>query len=230
MQRIALDAVRAVPPGRQREFLVAVLEHVFGDAHAELAGHRAPHDGTGAVGGDQRRERLRVRVARDFVEHDEFVALEVERACRLQEAWLDAVMTLRMIEQYAVQARPRDGVNDFVRPLAVGREREGTVGCVQRAAPHRDQQRLDVLEHAGLAQRMDAAIRQRQVDRAACIHVDLAQVRAAFEHLHLPALPREVDGHQRAGQACAQDRDGSLHAPSSACSASTQRQTSSKRL
>jgi len=36
---------------------------VFGDAHAELTGHRAPHDGTRAVGGDQWRERLRVRVA-----------------------------------------------------------------------------------------------------------------------------------------------------------------------
>ena len=207
-----------------------MLEHVFGDAHAELAGHRAPHDGTRAVGGDQRRERLRVRVARDFVEHDEFVALEVERARRLQEAWFDAVMTLCMVEQDAVQARPRDGVNDLVRSLTIRSEREGTVRRVQRATPHRDQQRFDVRENAGLAQCVDAAIRQREVDRAACIHVDLAQVRAAFEHLHLPTLSREVNGHQRAGQACAQDRHGPLHAASSACSASTQRQTSSKRL
>jgi hypothetical protein len=230
VQRIALDAVRAVRSGWQREFLVAVLEHVFDHAHAKLAGHRAPHDGTGAVCGDQWRERLRVRITRDFVEHDEFITLEIERAGRLQEAGFDPMTALRMIEQCAVQARPRDGVNDFVRPLAVGREREGSIRSVQRATPHRYQQRLDVLEHAGRTQRMNAAVRQCQVDRAACIHVDLAQVRAAFVHLHLPALPREVDGHQRAGQTGAQYRDGSLHASSSACRASTQRHTSSKRL
>ncbi len=105
VQRVALDAVRAVRPGWQREFLVAVLEHVLDDAHAELAGHRPAHDRARAVRGDQRRERLRVRVARDFVEQDEFVALEIERAGRVQEARFDPVLALCMIEQDAVQAR-----------------------------------------------------------------------------------------------------------------------------
>ena len=56
------------------------------------------------------------------------------------------------------------------------RERQLAVDAVQHASAHRDQQRLDVVVNARLPQRVDAAVGEREVDRAAGVHVDLAQV------------------------------------------------------
>ena len=171
---------------------------------------------------------------RDLVEHDQLVTREIERARGLQEPRLDAMDALGMVEQRAVEARARDGIDHLVRPLPIRRERRLAVRGMQHASAHRDQQRLDGVEHARRAQGVDAPLGERQVDGAARVHVDLAQVGAALEHDHLAAGPCQVDRHQGAGETRAQDGDGPLHVLDSPCSsawrASTQRHTSSKLL
>ena len=188
-----------------------MLEHVLDHAHAQLAGHGAARDRARAIRCDERCQRLRVRVAGNLVEHDQLVALEVERARGLQEAGLDAVPALRVIEQDPVQARARHGVDHFLRPLPVCRERERPIDRVQHAATHRDQEGFDVLEHACLAQCVNAAIGEGEVDGAACVHVHFAQVGTALVHDDLAALSRQVDGHQGAGETGPEDRHWAPH-------------------
>ncbi len=117
-----------------------------------------------------------------------------------------------------------------MRALAIRHEGLLSVEVVQHAAAHRDQERLHFLEDAGLLERLDAARGQREVDRAAGVHVHLAQVGPALVEHDLAGIARQEDRHQRAGKAGAEDRDVGIHAASSARSASAKRHASSKLL
>ena len=230
VQRMLLNLVRAGGRGGQRQLLVTVLEHVLGDAHAELPGHRAPHDRSCAVGRDQRRHAQTLRVASHLVQHRELVAVEVDRTRGVQKLRAYAVHALRVIEQHAIETRPRHGEDHLVRALPVGHEALLPVERVQHAAAHRDEKRLDLLEHAGFLERLDAARGEREIDRAAGVHVHLAQVGAPLVEHDLAGVARQEDRHQRARETRAQDRDVRVHAASSARSASAKRHASSKLL
>ena len=112
--------------------------------------HRnAEHDGPGANPA-RKRPRVEVRILQ--------AVLEFPPTRRLAQGNFD---------QRLIEPMPRDGVDDFARPPAVGLQCTGSIALVNESSAHRYQRVLDLVEHAGQFERMDPAIGQRQIDGSA---------------------------------------------------------------
>jgi len=115
---------------------------------------------------------------------------------------------LRQIEQGQVEVGAMDRPDHLAVVAAIGLQLLAAFEEVDHAPAHHHRAGHHRVFGIGLAQRMAAAFGQGQVDRAARFVALDARVAAALVDGDLPALAREQDGQQRAGQAGADDRDG----------------------
>ena len=111
------------------------------------------------------------------------------------------------IQEERVQARARNRVDDLVRLVAVGNEPEPSFLVVKHPAGHRNERGPEALHHADLFERRDAAIGERQVDRAPRRRRRLPGIEAALEERHAVPAPGQKDRQQRAGETGADERD-----------------------
>ena len=99
---------------------------------------------------DQRRSRIEIGALESM--------LEMDRHPRLTGGDLD---------QSLVELMPRDGEDQLVGPLSVGLKRRAAPLMMNEPPAHRQQRVLEILEHAGRLQRMNASIGQREIDGSA---------------------------------------------------------------
>ena len=129
----------------------------------------------------------------------------------LPEIERNAGARLGRIEQQPVEADSGDGVDFLVGARPVAQKFRAAVAMMHEPAAHRHQQRLDEIEDLRLPQRIDAARREREVDRAARLGVDDTRVGVTFVHGRFEALPRQHDRQQAAALPGADDLDVAVH-------------------
>jgi hypothetical protein len=68
-------------------------------------------------------------------------------------------------------------------------------------ARHRDGVREDFIGNAQLPEGVDAASREREIDRAAANNIPFPRIAATFVEFDVIAMPPEIGGEQAAGKA-----------------------------
>ena len=112
------------------------------------------------------------------------------------------------LDQSPVELMARDREDEFVGTLPIGLQRRAALLMMNEPSAHRQQRRLEILEHAGHLQRMNASIRQRQVDGSARFGGSRARIGAAFVEFHRMAAALQQDREQRAGGTRTDDANG----------------------
>src|ERR1700722_5317990 len=102
----------------------------------------------------------------------------------------------------------RDGEDELIGTLPIGLQRRAAVRMMNEPSAHRQQRRFKILEHAGHLQRMNASIRQRQVDGSARFGGSRARIGAAFVEFHGMAAALQQYCEERPGGTRTDDANG----------------------
>jgi len=209
MQRVGLDAEAAVGGRRDFQFLVAVVQPFGALAQRLHFRHFRAQGGAGAVRADQRMERplhllLVVAEGGDAVDEVHPLQCVVEVHAR--------AVGFGDGQQHDVQLAAVDRPDHFRIVAAVALQAGLAVQRMHVAATHHHRLLQDRVVGTGLAQCVQSAFGQGEVDRATAGVAVHARVAASLEHVHRPAAPGQQDGEQGAGQAAADDGDIALSA------------------
>ena len=112
---------------------------------------------------------------------------------------------LRGVQQHDVQIAAADRPDHFAVVLAVALQLHAAIREMHHAPAHHHRLLQHVVVDTGGAQRVQAALGQCEIDRAAAGIAMYARVAATLEQVHLPALPREQRREQWARQAGADE-------------------------
>jgi hypothetical protein len=91
---------------------------------------------------------------------------------------------------------PGNGIDDFVRPLAVEVQNLHSISLMDAAAAHGHQGRGNVLVDARQFKRVDAAIGQRQIDRPARLAGAAPRITPTFIQRYSEAASLQQNGEQ----------------------------------
>ena len=106
---------RTICRGRDRQFLVAVVEILLRIVHARVVHERLPQRGGGAVGADHNRCGDGEFAASGFVADGECSRVEIVAGAAVMEEDSRVRLSREFIEQLGVQTAAADGVNHFLR-------------------------------------------------------------------------------------------------------------------
>ena len=123
-------------------------------------------------------------------------------------------------EQQFVELGARHRPDHLVRALPIGQQGPAAVRCVQQSAAHRHEPRVDRVAQARVLERIQAASRERQVDRPAALAPAQARIRAPLIDIDVRAALGQHRAEQGPGAARTQDRDCARHRVSSTCASS----------
>src|SRR3984957_1824792 len=112
------------------------------------------------------------------------------------------------LDQRPVELMARDREDDLVGALPIGLQRRATLLMMNEPSAHRQQRFLKILEHTGHSQRMNASIRQRQVDGSARFGGSRARIGAAFVEFHGMAAALQQYREERPGGTRTDDANG----------------------
>ena len=155
-----------------------------------------------------KRSRRRSRIQRGAL-------VEIRGLEAMLEIHRHAGLPGRDIDEGLIEDVPRDGVNHLVGPLSVRLQRGGALAVMNEPAAHGEKRSLDIMENAGQLQRVNAAVRQREIDGAAGGSGPRGRRGAALIQHHLVSTALQEDGEQRTGGARADDaHHGTIHAHS----------------
>jgi hypothetical protein len=134
---------------------------------------------------------------------------EIDAADRLSKPDRDSAGRLGGLHEQRVQAPARHRIDDFMRLVSVGNEAQPSLLVVEHPSGHRNERGPEALHHTHLFERGDAAIGERQVDRApgGGRRRRLPGIGAALEERHAVAAPGQKDRQERAGETGADERD-----------------------
>ena len=198
-RRVRRDRQLLVPP---RQVLLAVVGALAPD-------HRLPHRAVRAVGTDD--DLVGDGVAAAGALQRQLAGLGHDDRRPLLEVEHHAGLLGRGVEQQRVEPVPGDRVDGLRAVRAVGLVGQLAGAVVHHPAPHGQPVAHDILGEADPLEGVDAAGREREVDRASR-RAGEAGVRATLVQRDVVAAPRQVDGQQGTGQAGAGDPDVS-HRP-----------------
>jgi len=212
VQCVGLDPEAAVGRRRDLEFLVAVPEPFRAFAQAGIQRHPRPQRGAGAVAAEEGGECVRVVAA--IAAEGRHAAAEVH----LREPAIEVQRRaggLGGIQQRDVEFAAADRPDHLAVVAPVALQVHFAVQGMDHAPAHHHRAFQHRTVGAGLAQGMQAALGQREVDRAAAGVAVQSRIAAAFEHVDAPAALRQQGGEEGAGQPGADDRERPLrfHAP-----------------
>ena len=204
VQRVRFDSETAMRVRRDLQLLVAMVQPFGALAQRQHPRHLRAQGGACAIGADQRLEPMRdvVIVAAEMGD----VVDEVDALQAMVEMQPRAVR-LRDLQQHDVQLAAVDRPDHLGIVAAIALQAGRALQRMHEAAAHHHRLAHHRLVGAGLAQCMQAAFGQRQVDRAPAGIAFHARVATPFEHIHRPAAAGQQDRQQGAGQAAANDGD-----------------------
>ena len=216
MQRIRFDAEAAVGGRWNLELLVAMAQRFETLVDRDDLVHRMAKPRARAVCAEQNGEGMFLAALPGIVDDVEAPGGEIHR---LQTGIEMQARTggLGGVEQGDVQTPAMHGPDDFGIVLAVTQQLGRPVQRMHHASAHHYRLRHHLLGQAGLTQAVQAALGQRQVDRASAFVAFATGVGALLENLDVPAALRQQGGEQGTGQAGADHGDflrASLHSRS----------------
>ena len=191
VQRVRVE--REVPAQRRdRQLLVAVVEEVHALVQQPVRQQLPAHRGAGAVGAQHDRRLRRDRALR---------GLEAQRAVGRVEPDQPVVeddphsgQRGGLVQQGVVQRTPADRVDRPVAGRAVRLELLLALDRVDHPAAHRQRVGHHLLGQPDAAQRVQAPLGERQVDRATALGGAGARVGAALVEGHRVAAPGQEAG------------------------------------
>ena len=208
VQGIGLDLEAAIESRRDFQFLVAMAKPLGAFAERSDFLHFAAQGGAGAIATDQCIEGVAVIIAVHVVE-DRDAGLEIHARKPLIEVQ-DRARGLGGIEQGDVEFTAADRPDHLGIIAAVALQLRLPAQRVHHAAAHHHRLSQHIGVCTGLAQCVQAAFGQCEVDRAATrVAVD-AWIAAALEHLDLEAALRQQRRQQCAGEASTYQREVSI--------------------
>ncbi len=209
VQGIGFDLETAVGGRRDFQFLVGMIQEVGALAQVGAQAHRRAQRRTGTVGADQRHEIDGMAGAVAVVDEGGDAALEIHRV-QLAVEMQRGTGPFGQIEQGDVEIAAVHRPDHFRVVTAVALQLRLAVARMDHAPAHHHRLFHHRFVGIGLAQRVAPAFGQCQVDRAPTRVTLEARVAAFLVDIHPPALAGQQGGQQGAGQAGADDGEGTV--------------------
>jgi hypothetical protein len=207
VQGVGFDPEAAIRRRRDLQFLVGVAERCVALAEVGTGGHGRAQRRTGAVRAEQGGEGVRVPAAVAVVDEARGPVIEIDRVQPPVEVQA-RTRGLGRVQQGDVELAAADRPDHLAVVPAVALQLLAAIGEMHHAPAHHHRLAQHRLGGPGLAQRVQAALGQRQVDRAPAGIAGHPRIATALEHVDLPAAPRQQRRQERAGEARADDGQG----------------------
>ena len=205
-----------------------MIEKIAAFAEIAYPMHRRAQRRAGAVGADQGLEGDLARAVVARIAEHRPPRIEVDRLEARIEMQARAC-GLGKVQQHDIEIAPVYGPDHLAVVAAVALQHRFGVADMDHAPAHHDRVVHHRVVGIGRAQRMPAALGQRQVDRAPAAVTLHAWIAAFLVQVDVPAALAQQDAEQGAGEAGADDRQVARragHASRHRATARTKRSTS----
>ena len=177
------------------------------DGAFPLAGNGGPDDRPATIGADDPFDSDRLFLLRALVKNCQSFVFKINMIAALVKVD-DDPFRLRRLQQNHVECGTGDRIDHLCGFVAVGLQLQRTIEPMDHAAPHGDQQFIDVIHQTEPVEGIYPAIGQRQIDRPAGRQINGPHIGPAFEQGDLEPAARQKNAHQGADRSGPDDRNG----------------------